>query len=246
MGGEPRHFLLSLAIPPATTLDFLDNCSGGMLQRAKEFGAVLIGGDTCSSLDRLVISITLLGDQFPDKIVRRSGARPGDCVCVTGTVGDSALGLELLKRGERTGRAVKRHLDPTPRVCEGKALADARLPSAMIDLSDGLLADLGHILESSSVGARLRLDTLPLSLDFRERTTGASAESLSLALAGGEDYELLFTAPPEKIPAVFRLLEEMGTPATVIGDITTERKLSVIGADGSEIPFGKMGYNHFA
>jgi thiamine-monophosphate kinase len=246
MGGDPRHFLLSLAIPSATTLDFLDDCTGGMLQRAEEFGVGLIGGDTCSSPDRLVISITLLGDQFPEKIVRRRGARPGDRVCVTGTVGDSAFGLELLKKGEREGPAVRRHLDPTPRVREGKALADALLPSAMIDLSDGLLADLGHILDCSSVGARVHLDSLPLSRHFREHFSCIPGEFRSLALAGGEDYELLFTAPPEKMTAVFRLMEELGTPVAEIGVITEERKLSVIGADGAEITFGKMGYDHFS
>lgn len=246
MGGEPRHFLLSLAVPSATTLDFLDECMRGMLQRAVEFGVTLIGGDTCSSPDRLVISITLLGDQFPERIVRRRGARPGDRVCVTGTVGDSAVGLVLLKNGKGDEPIVRRHLDPTPRVREGKALADARLASAMIDLSDGLLADLGHILDQSSVGARVHLDALPLSVGFRENATVASPESLSPALAGGEDYELLFTVPPKEMPAVFRLMEQMGTPVTEIGVITDERKLSVIGSDGEEIPFGKMGYDHFS
>jgi thiamine-monophosphate kinase len=246
MGGEPRHFLLSLAVPSATTLDFLDDCMLGMLQRAEEFGVALIGGDTCSSPDRLVISITLLGDQYPEMIVRRRGARPGDRVCVTGTVGDSAVGLELLKKGKRGEPIVRRHLDPTPRVREGKALADARLPSAMIDLSDGLLADLGHILAQSAVGARIHLDDLPLSQSFRDHMTVSSAESRSLSLAGGEDYELLFTAPPEKMPAVFRMMEQMGTPVTEIGAVTAERRLSVIGSDGEEIPFGRMGYDHFS
>ncbi|NMC73514.1 MAG: thiamine-phosphate kinase, partial [Geobacteraceae bacterium] len=220
MGGEPRHFLLSLAVPSATTLDFLDECVRGMLHRAGEFGVTLMGGDTCSSPDRLVLSITLLGDQLPERILRRRGARPGDRVCVTGTVGDSALGLQLLKRGTGDHPVVRRHLDPTPRVREGKALADARLPSAMIDVSDGLLADLGHILDQSAVGARIRLDALPLSDDFRGSAAAASPDPLSLALAGGEDYELLFTVPPDNMPSVFRLMEEMGTPVTDIGAVT--------------------------
>lgn len=246
MGGEPRHFLLSVAVPPSTSLAFLDECINGMLQRAEEFGVDLIGGDTCSSPDRMVISITLLGDQIPEKIVRRSGALPGDRVYVTGTVGDSALGLELLKRGERAGPSISRHLDPTPRVREGIALAEAGLLSAMIDLSDGLTADLGHILDCSSVGARVNIDALPLSLPFRERMAMEGADFRSLALSGGEDYELLFTAPPHNVIAMVRLMRQMGTPATEIGVITSERKLSVTNADGTEIPFGKRGYDHFS
>lgn len=245
MGGEPRHFLLSLAVPSSVPLDFLDTCVQGMLQRAAEFDVSLIGGDTCSSPDRIVISITVLGDQQPDRIVRRSGARPGDRICVTGTVGDSALGLRLLRDGERSGPAVARHLDPTPRVREGLALAEAGIPTAMIDVSDGLLADLGHILDLSSVGARLHADRLPLSPHFRARFPDTDHDSLSLALAGGEDYELLFTVPPEKMPDLSEILDRMGTAVTEIGDITEERGLRLLGADGAELSVDVRGYDHF-
>lgn len=246
MGGEPRHFLLSLAVPPSIPLEFLDACVQGMLQRAGEFGVALIGGDTCSSPDRLVISITLLGDQLPHRIIRRSGARPGDRVCVTGTIGDSALGLRLLRKGERSGPALDRHLDPVPRVKEGRALAEAGIPSAMIDISDGLLADLGHILDLSSVGARLYADKLPLSTRFRAHFPVTDRESLSLAVAGGEDYELLFTAPPGKMQELFGLFEGLGTPVTEIGVITQEPGLSLLGADGAELRLDVAGFDHFA
>jgi thiamine-monophosphate kinase len=246
MGGEPRHFLLSLAVPPSLSLDFLDDCVQGMLQRAEEFGVVLIGGDTCSSPDRMVLSVTVLGDQLAGRIVRRSGARPGDHVCVTGTVGDSALGLDLLRKGTREGPAVTRHLDPAPRVREGRALAEAGIPSAMIDISDGLLADLGHILELSSVGACLHTEKLPLSPHFLERFPVSDQASLAMALAGGEDYELLFTAPPGKIPAARALMDEIGTAVTVIGTITVDRGLAVIGPDGAEFTVQGKGYDHFS
>jgi len=246
MGGEPRQFLLSLAVPPSLSLDFLDDFIQGMLQRAGEFGVLLIGGDTCSSPDRMVLSVTVLGDQLPERIVRRSGARPGDRVCVTGTVGDSALGLELLRKGTREGVAVARHLDPTPRVREGRTLAEAGIPSAMIDISDGLLADLGHILDLSSVGALLHTDKLPLSSHFLAHFPVADQASLSMALAGGEDYELLFTAPPEKIPAALALMEKLGTPVAVIGTITAEQGLVVRGPDGEEFPVRGKGYDHFS
>ncbi|MDD2336617.1 MAG: thiamine-phosphate kinase [Geobacteraceae bacterium] len=245
MGGKPRYFLLSLAIPPTMTLDFLDNCIKGMLQRAEQFGVQLIGGDTCSSPGPLVLTLTVLGEQSPDSLVRRSGARPGDQVCVTGTIGDSALGLRLLQQGKRLDNALLRHLDPVPRVREGQALAEAAIPSAMIDLSDGLLADLGHILDLSSVGAQIFSEALPLSDIFREHFPTVTEEALSLALAGGEDYELLFTVPPEEIPKVFPLLDKLGTRASIVGIITAERKLAVIGPDGREIFLHRKGFNHF-
>ena len=246
MGGEPRNFLLSLAVPPSVSLEFLDECVRGMLQRAKEFGVTLIGGDTCAAPDRLVISITLLGDQSPDLIVRRSGARPGDRVCVTGVIGDAALGLELLRKGIKDGAAVERHLDPTPRVREGRSLAEAGVPSSMIDISDGLLADLGHILEMSAVGARLHCAALPLSPHLRARFPAAGEEALSLALAGGEDYELLFTTPPIKLPIMFEVMEKAGTPVTVIGEITAEQGLVLTGPDGSTCSVPRSGYDHFS
>lgn len=246
MGGTPRHFLLSMAIPPSANLALLDDLIGGMMTRAAEFGVSLIGGDTCSSPDRLVLSLTVLGEQLPDRIVRRSGAVPGDNVCVTGTVGDSALGLQLLKQGERGEFLISRHLDPTPRVREGRALADAGIPSAMIDVSDGLLADLQHILDSSSAGARLRLADIPLSPHFLARFPTVNDEARALALSGGEDYELLFTVPPARMPALFSLMQEFATPVTVIGSVSASTGLSVVDANGNELPFRSRGFDHFS
>lgn len=246
MGGEPRHFLLSLAVPPGVTVEFLDRFTEGMLDLAREHGVTLMGGDTCRSSSGLVISVTLHGEQIPELVVRRGGARPGDHVFVTGTVGDSALGLELLRQGERQGWVVERHLDPTPRVRAGLALARAGLPSAMIDVSDGIAADLGHILELSGVGARLVLDRLPLSPAFRALAPAVTPDPALLALTGGEDYELLFTVPAERSGEVAPLLAESGLTATPIGEITAGCGLVLTGADGREVPLAGGGYNHFA
>jgi thiamine-monophosphate kinase len=245
MGGEPRHYLLSMAIPSTISVEFLDDFIRGMLGRADEFGVSLIGGDTCSSKSGLIISVTVMGEQLPGEIIRRSGAVQGDMVFVTGTVGDSALGLEMLKRGERGGPATEKHLDPPPRVTEGIALAKARIPTAMIDVSDGLLADLGHILECSEAGARLELDKIPFSSFFLEKCGPPSDESISLALAGGEDYELLFTAPAYRKVEVFDMFERLGTPVTAIGEITADRRLSIVKSDGAEYTVLKRGFNHF-
>jgi thiamine-monophosphate kinase len=246
MGGEPRHFLLSMALPSCTSLEFIDEFIRGTLSVAEQFNVSLIGGDTCSSREGVVISITVMGEQIPEKVVRRRGAAPGDLVFVTGTLGDSALGLNLLKSGERGNPATDRHLDPSPRVREGLALANAGMPTAMIDVSDGLLADLGHILELSAVGASLELDKIPLSPFFLEKYRPLCDECLSLALAGGEDYELLFTAPASRNQEIFSLLQRLGTPVTVIGEITAEERLRVISGDGSEYRIVKRGYNHFS
>lgn len=246
MGGKPRYFLLSMAIPPSFPVAFLDGFTKGMLQRADEFDVGLIGGDTSSSKGGLVLSVTVIGEQRPERIIQRNGAKPGDLIFVTGTLGDSALGMELLKRGEQGGSAAERHLDPSPRVWEGLALAAARIPTAMIDISDGLAADLEHILENSSVGARLDVQKIPLSTFFREKYVSLSDEALSLALAGGEDYELLFTAPFSRKDEVYSLLAQFNTAVTLIGEITSGSGLFLTDEEGREYKIAKKGYNHFS
>jgi thiamine-monophosphate kinase len=245
MGGRPRHALLSLAIPPALSLEFIDGFVDGFLGQAAAHDVHLVGGDTCASAAGFVISVTLMGEQLPQRIVRRSGARPGDLVFVTGTLGDSGLGLELLRRGARHGEEVERHLDPTPRVAAGLALAEAGLASAMIDVSDGLLADLGHILRLSRAGARIDLARIPLSDLYRRLLPAPPDDPWLLPLAGGEDYELLFTAPPAAAEAVHALLATCATPVARIGEITAGTGMRVVAADGSDYTPSSRGYNHF-
>ncbi|GAB7028180.1 thiamine-phosphate kinase [Geotalea toluenoxydans] len=246
MGAKPRYYLLSLAIPQRLDLEFLDKFVSGMMQRADQFGVTLIGGDTCSSKGGLAISVTAIGEQLPQLVVQRSGARPGDLIFVTGTIGDSALGLELLRHGEKIGPLISRHLDPEPRLSAGIALAEAGLATAMIDISDGLLADLGHILEKSAVGARMDLTGLPISDQYRKEITRFSEDCFSLALGGGEDYELVFTAPVLLKDRVFSCMEACGVNVSIIGEITAENRLAITAADGSLYQPRRQGYNHFA
>jgi thiamine-monophosphate kinase len=246
MGGIPRFALLSLAIPPFLTLDFLDIFIDGFLSRARQHGITLIGGDTCSSRSGFVISVTLVGEQQPVRIVRRVGARPGDRVYVTGTVGDSALGLELLRKGERSGTAITRHLDPSPRNEAGVALAERGLATAMIDVSDGLVADLGHILKQSGCGATVFLDRLPLSPEYLHRIGDVADDCFSLALSGGEDYELLFTSPAIRQEEISDLSAALGIPLTAIGEITTASGLALIAPDGAPYTPTSRGFDHFA
>lgn len=245
MGGRPRYCLLSLGIPPDLPVDFLDDYITGLLACGEEFDVALVGGDTCASRGGLVVAVTVIGEQCPERVIRRKGARPGDLIFVTGTLGDSALGLRLLRNGERSGAAVQKHLDPAPRVREGLRLAEAGLATAMIDVSDGLLADLGHILKISGVGARVELAKLPLSAAFAAYRHEPGADPFLLPLTGGEDYELLFTVPPGKSELVMATLDPLGMRVTMLGEITAAGLL-VIGADGSNYPVTGRGYNHFS
>lgn len=241
MGALPRQFLLSLALPRTIDLEFVDQFLDGILTTAQRFGAILVGGDTCASRGGLAISITALGEQHPERVLKRSGARAGDLIFVTGTVGDAAAGLEQLFRGVREGRLVERQLDPEPRVAAGVALAEARLARAMIDVSDGLLADLSHVCKLSGVGAKVEVATLPLSDAYR----AALGQDPGLALSGGEDYELLFTAEEKRRGEVESLLERIGVRVTVIGRIVEGTGVEALTPDGSPYLPPRTGFDHF-
>jgi thiamine-monophosphate kinase len=243
MGAQPRQFLLSIALPVGLSLEIIDGFMTGVLEQAERFGATLVGGDTCASLSGLVISITAMGEQVPQRVVKRSGARAGDLTCVTGTLGDSAAGLKALRKGIREGFLVSRHLDPQPRVAAGVALAEAGLVSAMIDVSDGVLGDLGHICELSGVGARLQLGQLPFSQEYRAACAGD--DLYGLALSGGEDYELLFCVPEANRGKAAQLVESLGVQFTVIGEVVAGGGIELmLPGGGSYTPKGQ-GFDHF-
>jgi len=245
MGGIPRYALLSLAVPADVPLQFLDRFMSGFLEQAERFGVSLIGGDTSASRGGLFINVTLMGEQFPQMIVTRGGAKTGDLICVSGTLGDSALGLELVRRGDSGGDAVKRHLDPEPRVRLGRALAEAAIPNAMIDISDGLVADLGHILRLSGKGGVVHLADLPLSPEYRKQGGRYGADSYALCLGGGEDYELLFTLPEARLEQARALGSTADVPVTVIGEIVAETGVCLVAPDGSRHEAPASGYDHF-
>lgn len=253
MGAIPRWALLSLAIPTSLPLDFLDELTKGFLSMAAEHGVSLIGGDTCSSRSGLVISVTIMGEQLAGLVLRRSGAQPGDEIWVTGTLGDAALGLKLLDTvsvqplcGVTVDEyPVSRLLDPAPRVSAGLALAESGLVSSMIDISDGVLADFGHVADQSGVGGQILVGELPLSDAFR--TFGAKLPEFpyQLALSGGEDYELCFTAAPENREKIVECMKKCGIEATPVGIVTSLPGVAVIHADGSPCALRDKGFNHF-
>ena len=246
MGGSPRWALLSLAIPSDLPLDFIDDFMRGFLAMASEQQVVLIGGDTCSSRSTLVISVTIMGEQRPDRIVLRSGAMPEDDIWVTGTLGDAALGLKLLESGEKVlDELLTRLLDPAPRVSVALFLAEAGLATAMIDISDGLLADYGHIAEQSGVGGSIHIDNLPLSTSFKKYTAVLPEIPYQLVLSGGEDYELCFTAHSTNRENIVDCAKKCGIEVTRVGIVTSYSGVAAVHRDGSPYVVQAAGFNHF-
>lgn len=245
MGARPRYFLLALALPSHRTGKWLDRFLRGMSAAARSFGLFLAGGDTSRNAT-VAISITVLGTIAPGRAVTRSGARPGDVLYVSGTLGRAQLGLELILRGlhrhPRWKRLLATHLRPPLRLALGEWLARNRLASAMIDTSDGFSSDLAHLCDASGLGARISLNRLPKVLIPRElRARGLAPDEL--ALHGGEDYELLFTVPrhrAKKIPASFAAV-----PLSACGEITREKKILLVGAAGRTTPLPRGGWDHF-
>jgi thiamine-monophosphate kinase len=254
MGARPLAGFLGLGVPPRYPARALGECLRGLLALAAEAGVLVAGGDTTGSASGLVLSVTLLGVAPRRGAVRRDGGRPGDRLYVTGTLGDSALGLRLLERGRRPSggrgaeaRLLRRHLDPTPRLVEGTALGEGHLASAMIDLSDGLAADLRHVCEESGVGARVELGRLPLSAAYRGLAPRlAPDDPLAPAVCGGEDYELLFAVPPARLAAFERAAARWRAPATLVGELRPRREgIALLGPDGRPYRPPRPGFTHF-
>ncbi|MFN3749972.1 MAG: thiamine-phosphate kinase [Thiobacillus sp.] len=244
MGATPRWATLSIALPVADE-GWLAAFARGFFRIADQYGIELVGGDTTRG--PLTLSITVIGEVPPGQALRRDGARPGDDVWVSGTLGTAAMALAY-----RQGRLFMEQIDaarvlpalylPTPRVELGLALRG--IATSAIDISDGLLADLGHILERSRVGARLDFAALPTLPVVRAYLHEAIARDC--VLAGGDDYELCFTAPAEKHDAVLAAAASAGVAVTRIGRITDTPGLSVVDADGAPLTIERTGYDHFA
>ena len=232
MGAEPRWMTLALTLVDADPR-WLEAFAGGLYEAAAEWGVALVGGDTTRG-DQLVVSVQMEGDLEPGTAVYRSGAKPGDTVFLTGTVGDAAAGLSRFAGSSRDDFLVRRFARPTARVGVGRALAG--VAHAAIDVSDGLAGDLCKILEASGAGAELDLQRLPLS---QELLAAAGRErALDYAMRGGDDYELCFTLPESALPAA------VANDVTAIGRITSAPGL--VCRDGETVvPFDDAGYRHF-
>jgi len=243
MGGLPRYALVSLALPPETELDDVTALYTGMLELAKKYGVTIVGGDI-SSAPLVVISITVLGSSPQKKILTRSSAKPGELIAVTGYLGAAAAGLEMLTKKLKldppaTARFKQAFFKPTPRITEGQLLLEQGVKTA-IDISDGLLADLGQIGKASQVGAKIEADRVPVEPLVK---ASLGKQALELALAGGEDYELLFTTGAGIIDKVKKAA---ACPVTVIGQVTAGKGVTVVDRQGKPLKLDKAGWEHFS
>jgi len=243
MGARPRFALTSIAVPAGRAPVFMTSFYRGFLNLAARHEVVLIGGDTSRANETIFIDVVVVGCIKPGRQILRSGARVGDHVFVSGRVGKAALGLHLLrsKRGSRSRaqkHAVASHQYPVPRTKIGMWLADSRLATSMIDVSDGLSTDLLHLCDESAVGARIFESSLPLA------DRGPSKRMLHFALSGGEDYELLFTVRHRQVPKIKGRIE--GVPVHEIGRIVPEEEgVSLIRVDGRTQWLSSSGWDHF-
>ncbi len=244
MGGVPRHALVALALPEDTEVEEVTQLYEGMIELAGRFDVAIIGGNVSRS-PVVSITVTVLGESLNNEVLRRSAARPGDTIAITGYPGSAAAGLEMLSQDLQFGVETATYLRsaftrPRPRIAEGQLLLKEGVTAA-IDTSDGLLADLRHICEASGVGAKINTGILPIhpavARNFGERMR-------EFALSGGEDYELLFTG---KAGVVERVIAKMEYPVTSIGEITSGKpgEISLLDADGNPVKIDKAGWEHF-
>lgn len=243
MGGEARFYLVSVGLPRGDREDAAA-IARGMQRVASEAGVVLIGGDTCRSESGLVITITMIGDVEKGAAVRRHGAKPGDAIYVSGTLGSSALGLVCLQRGKTDAAAqpfIARHHLPPPRLALGKRLRETGCVTSMIDVSDGLISDLGHIAIASRVGFTIEADRLPHDPGFTPLAASLGCDTLSLLATGGEDYELAFTVCAEHVTR-FEKEKSVTRIGTIVAD---EQQRVVLGTNGKAVTLKKIGFDHF-
>ena len=238
MGGRPVGTFLAFALPEGTDSLWVEEFIEGYADISARFSCPLLGGDTTSSHDKMCISVTVLGEAPAGKSLKRSCAKPGDLVCVTGTLGDSAAGLRIilegLPRDSAAERLIARHYLPTPRVEEGLLIASTPGAHAMMDISDGIGSDLHHILDASRTGAEIDVKSLPLSEDLKAMCAREGWDAEELATEGGEDYELLFTITPEGE-------RSLQLPHSVIGRIREESGICWKGGARSDY----SGFHHF-
>jgi len=239
MGARPLWALCALATPRGESAARLAGVGRGLARCARAHRIALVGGNVTRAR-QLSLTITAVGALERGGALRRSGARPGDALLVSGTLGDAALG----RSPAAAPSLVRRQRRPEPRLALGRSLAG--LAHAAVDISDGLLRDLGHLCSSSRVGARVWLDALPLSPAYRRAHRAASHRLFEAALAGGEDYELLVAVPRERVVRAQTRAEKVGTALTVIGEATKVRGVRVVAAGGVRYRPRARGYDHLA
>jgi len=248
IGGEPRWAVVSVAFSETISVEEVEELYRGMNAVCSPFGCSIVGGDTSFSPDRMLISIAVIGEVEKERLTLRNGAKIGDAICVTGELGGSEAGLQVLKeKGPTDEDVVRRHLEPRPRLREARTMGEVGRIHAMIDISDGLSSEIHHICRESRVGARLFAAKIPICPGAREIARKVGRSPMDYALGGGEDFELLFTLCPGEVERVrSHLLNNIRTPVAVIGEIVELRKgVVLVGEDGREREMPQSGYQHF-
>lgn len=248
MGGRPLYYLLNLSLPVRFSKVHLRALQTGLKRSARTAGVTCIGGDTTRSRRDVMLGLTVLG-LAPKKVPTRDRARASDDIYVSGCLGQAALGLKLLqrRRSKLAGATAycRRQTRPRARVALGQALVKSGQLHAMIDISDGLLADLGHILAASQVGAALKVGALKSSAIFQRLCQQLRVDPQGLRLSGGEDYELLFTAKAGQEARFQQIARRHRIPITKLGKITRRKDLVCFDEEGKKLQLNKLGYEHF-
>ncbi|MBU0482580.1 MAG: thiamine-phosphate kinase [Proteobacteria bacterium] len=251
MGGSPKYTLLSLALPEAVEEQWLEAFISGFLQQLSFWNVALVGGDTVRSPGPITLSVTVIGEVDRSRVLSRSGAQAGDCIMVSGILGEAAAGLELCRSGrlestrERWPELLKAHLDPEPEIRLGIILAETGMVKAMMDMSDGLATDLAHLCRESGCGAEIEANLLPISPSVRQAAAELELVPDTLALSGGEDYRLLFTVAPESVDRLLETVKkETGRKMYKVGRIVGDGGVFLL-EDGRRREIGDQGYDHF-
>ncbi len=247
MGATPLAYVLNIALPDHIDDDWVQAFVEGLAADQAAFGITLAGGDSVATPGPLTLSVTAFGSVESGQAIRRSGARAGDIVYVSGTIGDAAIGLRLLHdemagvSPDRRDELIGRYRLPRPRI--GLGLRLVGLANAAVDVSDGLAADLVHILDASGVGAEINAASVPLS-DGVRAILDTEPDLLTTVLSGGDDYELLFTAAPGYAARVVKIAADLSLPLTPIGRIVAGSGLRITGPDGTEMRLPRRGWVH--
>jgi thiamine-monophosphate kinase len=253
MGGKPTYCLVSLVLPKTFDEAYKTRLYDGIIEECKRYDVQIIGGNI-SRGQEMVVDIFLLGKTVPDRMLLRSGAKVADLLLVTGSLGQAASGLQLLTSYVKKKEILKQFTDliskqltPTARLKEALTIAKTKLATSMIDISDGLAQDIGHICNSSSVGVKIYEDKLPISSGVKKVAAMISKSPLELALSGGDDYELCFTVPNKSVKKIIATIErETKIPVSIVGEILPKEsgQLLVL-KKGETIPLPNSGWDHF-
>ncbi len=253
MGGTPTDAVISLAIPPDLDPGYIERLYHGLYASADRFSVALIGGDTTRSPGPLVLNLTLTGEMLESQVCYRSGARAGDLIYVSGTLGDAAAALALLSQENadvspnHRSYLNRRHYRPEPRVALGRALAESGAVTSIIDISDGISSDLRHICDQSQVSAVIQEETVPLSPAYSAYCGISGAIPMNLALSGGEDFELLFSVDPAQESVVQSIADRGRLPSLhCIGQIEAgPPRCKIVNTLGDSRPLDPVGFDHF-